>query len=253
MMGARTIALGRAFTGTTGYLWSMSYNPSGIVGLQGIEAGMYAERRFSMKELTYGGICVALPYKDNHYLGAEVGSFGFSNYRENKIGLNYATTIAKVLNIGTKVNFAQTSITDIGNALSIYADVGLNVAVTKNLRFGVTASNVNQAKVRTQNAKQPLPTVLTAGIAYQVTDKVLIVADANKDFAQPISFRGGVEYQFGKGLAARIGASHYPLSVNFGVGWQYKNFTVDFASSIHERLGYTPALSAAYRFNKKAK
>lgn len=252
LLGARGVALGRAYTAIRGDLWAMSYNPAGISMLSSAQVGIYTERRFGLKELMYGGAAFAMPLKGRHYIGAEVGSFGFSNYRESKIGVNYATYFMDILSIGTKINVANINIPDLGSSMSVWADIGLNVKVTKNINIGASAYNVTQAKLRTQNGNQNIPTVLTTGISYTPSDKVTIVADVQKDMTRPVSFRGGVEYNFYKGWHARVGAGTQPTLLTFGVGWQYKEmFNIDFSSSIHQTLGYTPYLSMTYRFGKK--
>ena len=254
LLGARGIGLGRAYTGVNGDLWAMSYNPAGLTFLPSAQVGFYTERRFGLKELSYGGLAFATPLKDRHYVGAEIGSFGFSSYRENKIGLTYATYFLDKLSIGTKINVSNINIPDLGSSLAAWADIGINVKITPNIKFGASAYNVTQSKIRTQNGKQTIPTVLTAGISYTPSDKITIVADIQKDMTRPVSFRGGLEYKFYKGWCARIGAGTQPTLFTFGFGWQYKEIlNIDFSSAIHQTLGYTPYLSMTYKFGKKAK
>lgn len=253
LMGANTISLGRAYTGVRGNLWAYGYNPAGITGLQSAEVGFFAEQRFGLKELTYGGITFAVPFKDKHFIGAEMGSFGYSNYKENKFSIGYATTLLKVLNIGTKINVANVSIPGQGNAASSWLDIGLNANITKSLNLGVSIYNVNQAKLKTQYEKENMPTVLTAGIAYAPSDKIMIVADAAKSSTlSGVSFRGGLQYRLAKGFTARAGATTKPTSLNFGAGWQWKEkIAIDIAGSLHQTLGFTPAFSLSWKFGKK--
>ncbi len=252
LTGARTIALGRAFTGVKGSLWALSYNPAGIAFLSAPTGGVYSERRFGLKELTYGGASFATPFKGRHYIGVEVGSFGYSNYRETKASVAYATHFLGVLSVGTKINFANVNIPDLGSATTAFVDLGLNYSLSKSLSIGASVYNVNQAKIRTFNGKQNIPTVLTAGISYTPSEKILFVADIQKDITRPLSVRGGLEYFFLKNLCGRVGVSSYPLSTNVGIGWQYKGISLDIAGSLHERLGFTPSLSLSYKFVKKA-
>lgn len=252
-MGAGALSLGRAYTGVRGNLWSLGYNPAGMAGLQQAQAGFYAERRFGLKELTYGGVAFAMPFKDKHYVGAEVGSFGYSNYRETKVSAAYATTLFQILHIGTKLNMATVSIPELGSTTAAWLDLGLNVNVSEKVNFGFNAYNVNQAKIRTQNERQAMPTVVTAGVCYQVSDKVMIVGDVQKNLMQTgFSYRGGLQYRVYKGFTARMGATTLPTSLNFGAGYEWKDkFVIDIATSIHERLGFTPAFALGWKFGKK--
>lgn len=253
LMGANTISLGRAFTGVRGNLWALSYNPAGITGLKNTEVGFFAEQRFAMKELTYGGVAFAMPFKDKHYIGAEMGSFGYSNYKENKFSFTYATTILNFLNIGTKLNVANVNIPGQGSGTPFWLDIGMNVAVMKGLTFGVSGFNVNQAKLKTQYERENMPTVLTAGVSYLPSDKLMIVADVQKSSTlDGVSLRGGIQYAIAKGFTARAGATSKPTSLNFGAGWQWKQkITIDVAASVHETLGFTPSFSLSWKFGKK--
>jgi hypothetical protein len=253
LMGGRSISLGHAYTGVRGDLWAMSYNPAGIAQISGINVGFYTERRFMMKELTFGGAAFAMPFKDKHFVGMEIGSFGYSIYRENRVSATYATTFGEIVSLGVKANYSSTSLNEFGNSGAFFLDLGANTKVGKNMTLGLSAYNVNFAKIKTINGRQNLPTVITAGICYQPSDKVTIVADVQKNIQYPTSFRGGIEYKVASFLCARIGASTAPLIMNAGIGVNYKHFSFDFANSIHERLGYTPSFSFAYRFDKKTK
>jgi len=252
LMGGRSISLGHAYTGVRGDLWAMSYNPAGIAQITGVNVGFYTERRFMMKELTFGGAAVAMPFKDKHFVGMEIGSFGYSIYRENRVSAAYATTFGEIVSLGVKGNFSSTSLNEFGNSTAFFVDLGANTKIGKTMTLGLSAYNVNFAQIKTVNGRQNLPTVISAGVCYTPSDKVVIVADVQKNIQYPISFRGGIEYKVASFLCARIGASTAPLIMNAGVGVNYKNFSFDFANSIHERLGYTPSFSFAYKFGKKA-
>jgi hypothetical protein len=252
LMGARGISLGKAYTAVRGDLWGLSFNPAGISGLSEMQTGFFAERRFSTKELLFGGIAFAAPIRQNHFIGVECSSFGFSNYRETKISATYATDLLKVIHIGTKVNYANLAIQDIGSTSAFWLDLGMNVKVTKTLMLGASAYNVNQAKVKTYNGKQNIPTALTAGLSYTPSDKVMLNVDVQKQMTRPVSFRGGVEYNFYKGFYARVGAATQPTLLTFGTGWKFKNkLSLDFAGSLHSQLGFTPYFSMTYHFGKK--
>jgi len=253
-VGARTLSLGGAYSGVRGDFWSLFNNPAGISGMSHGEVGVYVERRFMLKELTYGSAGFAMPFKDIHAAGIEVGTFGFDSYRETRIGLNYAATIMDVVSLGAKVNYAILSIEGFGSTSAVYVDVGVNTQVSKTVSLGFSALNVNRAKLVTSGeVEDRIPTVLTAGVAYKPSDKVLLLVDVQKDIAHPVTFMGGVEYEFIDGFMARVGGSAKPRMISGGLGMNLKGIKFDFAATYHQQLGFTPHIGLSYNFGKGVK
>jgi long-subunit fatty acid transport protein len=204
-----------------------------------------------MKELTFGNFSAVMPFKKNHAIGLEAGSFGFSGYRETRFSAAYAYNFQDILSLGTKFNFISSNIEGVGSVSTFALDLGVNARISKTMTFGFSGTNVNFAKLKRLSTQTTIPTVLTAGIAYTPSDKILIVADVQKDIAYPVSIRGGMEYKVNQLLRLRAGVSTAPIIMNAGVGIEWKGLNVDFSNSIHEKLGYTPAFSLSYRLAGK--
>ena len=250
--GARPLALGNAFTGVRGSLWSLYYNPAGIIGTPGPTAGIHIERRFLMSEMNYGSFGFIYPFKEKHVAAIDGSGFGFGNYSEAKVGLTYATLLADRLSLGAKVNIAQTSIRGYGSATSIFVDLGFHALITEELSLGFHVYNASQGNIR-KEISEKIPTIFTLGLAYQVSDKVLVVSDLQKHVNFPISYRGGIEYLFDKQFTARAGVTTAPVSFNAGLGFNAKGLQIDFANTYYmEVYGYTPSLSLTYQFGKNS-
>ncbi|MBL0015759.1 MAG: hypothetical protein IPP17_04795 [Bacteroidetes bacterium] len=248
--GARRVGLGFAYTGVRGDFWSLFMNPAGIAGIQQMEVGAFIERRFLLNEINYGTLGFVTPFKQGkHFAGLDVGGFGFAGYSESRVGLTYATTLFERLSLGAKANYTRVSIDNYGSKSALYVDAGLNCILSKHISIGFRIFNANRAELQKEQDEK-IPTTLDVGMAYQVSDKVLIVADIEKQVNFPFSFRGGVEYAPAKFLKARIGASTQPVTVSAGVGLVVKGLNIDFANTLHQYLGYTPSLSLSWRFAK---
>lgn len=247
-IGARRAGLGSAYAGIRGDFWQLFMNPAGIAGLEAPQAGAYFEQRYLLAELNSGAAGFVYPFQGRHFAGIDFGGFGFGSYSETRIGLTYATTLFEKLSLGAKFNFTRTSITNYGAASALYLDLGLNLEIVEGLNLGARIFNANQANLDTEIGEQ-IPSTLDVGLSYQVTDRVQVVADVQKQENFPLSVRGGLEYGLLDILNVRAGASTEPVTVNFGLGLDYKNVMVDFTNSIHEYLGYTPSFSLSYRFN----
>lgn len=248
--GARAISLGRAYVGVGGDFWSLYHNPAGIAGISQMQVGAFFEQRFFLQELTYGGAGFVAPFAEQQAFGLSISSFGFSSYRENLASLSYGIRVFEKVSFGASVHFANIAITDYGSGMALFANVGLRYEINEQLSLGVSAYNVNRARLRTQTGEDYIPTQLTAGIAYQPSEKVMIVADVQKDIDHPISFRGGIEYALLPSLKIRTGVSTEPLTYNIGFGLEYQRVQLDVAFGVHEQLGLSPFLSLAYPIGK---
>ena len=247
--GARRISLGNAYTGVTANYWSLYGNPAGIAGMQKMQVGVHFENRLFLEGLNYGAAGFVMPFFDQHYIGLEITGFGFKLYNESKIGLTYATTVLQRIHLGAKVNLHNNSIAGYGSALSYSIDLGISALITKGLTVGFSASNVSQASIKRELGEK-IPSIFDFGLAWQVSPKVLIVADLEKHIEYPFSVRGGVEYSPLKFLSLRVGASTEPVTFTGGFGLNWKALEFDFAASYDMRLGFSPHLSLGYAFGK---
>jgi hypothetical protein len=250
-VGGRRAGLGFAYTGVGGDFWNVFHNPAGMAGIQQMEAGAFVERRFLLNQINMGTLGFAMPFKgERHVLGFTAGGYGFGGYAESKVALAYAAKVVDRLSLGAKVNYSLISIPTYGNKGSVFVDFGLVGKLTNQINVGFRIFNASQSYV-SKELEEKIPTTLDGGIAFQASDKVLVVADVQKQVNFPISFRGGVEYAILDILKARIGASSQPVTFNAGIGLSLKNgLNIDFANSLQQQLGYTPSISASWRFGK---
>ncbi len=251
-VGARASAMGYAYTAVRADFWGLFQNPAGIAGIKETEAAVYVQQRFQLKELTYGGAGIAMPFARVHAGGFSVNSSGFAAYRENRVGVCYAVELAEALAIGVRANYASLSITDYGSVSTVYLDIGAQTRLSSEWTVGFSAQNVNRSHLTFQNgSEEDLATFATLGISYQPGNSVFVTAEAVKDLAYPLGWRIGAEYHPVTAFAIRIGASRAPVTWNAGIGWAKGPLVFDFAYGFHESLGYTPTFSLNYKLQKR--
>lgn len=254
-IGGRRISLGNAYTGVRGDFWALYANPAGLAGMKDMQAGVFFERRFLLKELNLGSAAFAMPFKTRHVAGINFGGFGFGGYTESNVALSYAASILDNLSMGVKLHYLRASIMGYGSTGAFVVDAGVNVRIAKGLTMGFSGYNINQARLNATQVdgnKDQIPSTLSLGLAYEASDKVMMVADIEHQVNFPTSVRGGIEYAILPILKARVGAGTAPVFFNAGLGLSIKNLDIDWANSYHQTLGYTPSLSLSYRFAKKA-
>lgn len=250
-IGAARMGMGGAFTAVGKNFWSMYANPAGIAGVDAMTAGLHIEQRFFVAGLNYGAFGFVTPFKEKHYLGIDGSSYGFSNYRESRVGVNYATTLFDRLSMGAKFNYAIISIPNYGSKGTFFVDAGIIGNVAKGFNLGFKVYNANQAPVN-KETNERVPTILSFGASYELSDKVLLVSDLEKNVNFPLSYKGGIQYAFVDHFKARVGVSTAPVTFNAGLGFTATNLVIDVATSLHQQLGFSSFLSVSYRFNQKA-
>lgn len=248
--GGRRLGMGGAYASVRGDMWSLWSNPAGITGIQRFEGGLFTERRFFVQEISNAAFGGVIPFKEKHAAGISAATFGFGAYRENNVGLSYATTLYDHIHLGVKFNFLNLAIANYGSVTTFYADAGIMADVSKRMSIGFWTQNLNQAKIGAVREER-LPILVNGGVSYKASDKVLITADAVKTLDYPVGIRAGFEYFFIEHFCARAGYSTSPASMHFGAGFRMDNISIDFANSLHERLGYTPHLSVTLRLGNK--
>jgi len=75
-----------------------------------------------------------------------------------------------------------------------------------------------------------------------------ILAVNPKDIDKKAIFKAGIEYRIIEKIYVRGGITSDPTLYTFGFGINFKKLKIDFASSMHQTLGYSPQISIIYTF-----
>jgi hypothetical protein len=73
-----------------------------------------------------------------------------------------------------------------------------------------------------------------------------VEVEKNMDF-DPV-LKMGLEYRIVKQVYVRGGVASGPFTYFFGFGLSFDKLKIDFSSSIHQVLGYSPQISVVYSF-----
>lgn len=248
-IGARSTAMGGA-TVTGIDLWSAHHNQAGLGWLQNASAGVYYESRFLLKELGIGGFVFAYPTSSGTF-ALHATQFGYAQYNETKISLDYGMALNEKIAVGVGLNYQgiRVAAENYGNKTAFTAEVGVMAKLTDELTIGAHVFNLTRAKLAPYNDER-IPTNFRLGIGYQVSSKVVINAETEKDIDHEAMFKVGVEYRVMDLLYLRGGISTEPTLTSFGFGLVLNNFLLDFSSNIHPTLGITPQFSLTYQLTK---
>jgi len=227
---------------------SLFTNQAGLATLENTSFLVSAERRFALADLNNLSAGFALPTNSGTF-GISVNYFGFEQYNETKVGLAYGRKLMDKLSIGVQFDVLNTRIPEYGSQNLFTFEVGLQSELSKQLTLGFHLFNPVKLEIAEE---EYLPTIIQAGVTYTPSKKVLVNLELEKDIDFPFTVKLGIEYEMVESFYLRIGASTDPTLLSFGLGYQLKDqLRLDFASSYHQELGFTPAISLGYDLRKK--
>jgi len=244
--GARGLAMGDASV-TFRDINSAFSNQAGLAFLDGTSFTAFGEQRFLLAEI--GSYSAALAYPTNSgTFGLAINYFGYENYNEQKIGLAYARKLSEGVAIGAQVDYLGTRIPEYGSAGKVTFEVGVQANLLENFIVGAHIFSPIRTQL-TDDEIDIIPTQLNVGVAYLPTEKVMLIAELEKDFDYIASFKGGIEYQLVDELSLRVGLGTNPTQNGFGFGIHLGKLDIDVAASYHQLLGFTPGASVTYNLS----
>ncbi len=247
-IGGRSAGMANASVTSTDF-WSLSSNQAGIASIQNFSAGIYYENRFGIKELGLKAGAVVMPTNSGVF-ALSITNFGYSLYNENKIGLAYARNFSNKFSAGIQLDYLSTHIAEnYGNSSAIAAELGMIFKMNSKMAIGAHIYNPTRAKIASYNDERA-PTIAKLGMSYIFSEKVSIAVEAEKDIQYNPFFKAGIEYHPINQLYFRTGISTNPMLNTFGFGLELKNFNLDFATSYHQTLGFSPQFSIIFHASK---
>jgi hypothetical protein len=232
-IGARSNALGNASL-TLSDAFSLFNNQAAMAFIKDITIGLYTERRFMLKELSFNAGGVILPTKSGVF-GLSANYYGFDQYNEKKFGLAYGRRFTEKISGGIQIDYLGTSISEYGNASTFTFEAGLLVKITEQL---TTAAHIfNPVRVNSGFTDEKIPTTLKVGLSYEPGKKVLLAIEAKKNIDERVETDAGIEYRVIDALHLRAGVQTNPSAYSFGAGINVKQLKIDLTTSYHPVLG----------------
>jgi hypothetical protein len=230
--------------------WSV-YNNQAIMPFYGRMAmGVYYDNRYLLKETSSAVLGFVLPLKNgSDVFGVSLYHYGGGNFGAMKAGIAYSKSFASVFSFGLQFDYLLDYFQDAmyGKRSGFTFETGLYGQITKSLSMGFHVYNPARLKMITYNGiTEYIPTVLRLGLAYKFKEKCTVGLDVEKNLDTKIQVHTGVEYTIIKHLILRGGIRFPDFSFSLGAGTQWKGLSIDFASSYHPYLGYSPQLAIIY-------
>jgi hypothetical protein len=265
-VGARASALGGAFVGLSDDESALYFNPAGLLQLKGNHFITYYNNFIT--DIQSGFVGYIHPYSDKINLGLSINYFNYGSMEETDssgrslgtfgagdlcFAFSYARNIKPRLDLGANVKFIlenESAQNHSSDALALDLG-GFYQLKDERTRLGAVVQNLGfQLKGFTSSHKDPLPTVVKAGISHNLKEVPLLVAgDVSLPFDNDIYFSLGGEITYFKPLFLRLGWTSFGenfktdsdkdkwAGVSLGFGMHWRKYKFDYAYSSYADLG----------------
>jgi hypothetical protein len=270
--GARAAGLGQISTVLENDVWVATNNVAALGGLTRPAVGVGAANKFLLPSLNTASIAVAVPLGHQAasagtatgvpaavaaaevprfgVVGVTAQRFGGKLYSEQAVGVAYGYQLGTV-SVGARVEMLQMSLEGLGSRRTVAVSLGGQAdIIPRKLTFGATLYNLNQARLAPYQDER-VPTVLRAGLGWRASDKVLVLAETEKDVEQAADFRAGLEYRPAPALVLRGGLAALTHQTTGGVGFRSGAVQIDYAAAWQQALGLSQQVSIALQWEQK--
>ncbi|MDZ7877508.1 MAG: hypothetical protein U5L45_07555 [Saprospiraceae bacterium] len=245
--GGRSTALSNSISGTP-CAEAVFQNPASLVPITRSMATIATEMRFGVAELKPVGVGFILPTKSGVF-GFSLQHFGFSAFREQKLGLAIARHFSDKLDVGIQLDYIHLQAPNYANTHLLTFEIGCNTLITKDLTLSVFVYNPLAVRL---SAEERTPSVFRLGTTYRVNTYVMLALEVEKTLDNAANFSFGLDYKIKEEVSVRCGFSSLPARFSFGLGYSWhNNFVVDFGLAHQALVGSIPAVSLIYLFGKE--
>ncbi len=244
-MGARANGIG--YTSSALFdTWGIFNNIAGIAKLENTSASFAYDAHPSLAGANRAAMAFAMPLKIG-VVGAGAYRFGDDLYNEQILSAGFGSKFGLAA-LGGQVNYIQYRTEGFGSKGAWSVNLGGIAELTPRISVGAYIVNINQPSV---SEGEKLPTKLVAGVGFKPTDKVFFAMEIEKDLDYDPTWKMGLEYKFHDKFCARTGYNINPNTAFFGLGFQTKKFTIDYALQHSTFYSLSHQASVAYQFISK--
>ena len=220
-------------------VFSYLNNQASLAQIKNIAVGIYGERKYLVIATSLYTAAVAIPTKNGNF-GINLTYSGFKNFNESQIGLAYARSLGKKVDVGAQFNYYNYKVPSFSNAATFNFEMGAIFHVTDKLNMGVHVYNPIGGHFSKTDEK--LTAAFKIGVGYDVSDNFFVSSEIVKEENFPVNLNTGVQYRFEKQFFIRLGIASATSTGYAGVGISWDKFRLDVTGSYHPQLGLSPGL-----------
>jgi hypothetical protein len=238
-----------AYSGRNANVFSFTGNQAALAQLKGAAVGVYGERRFMLSATSAYRAALAFPTRLGN-IGIQLNYAGFKNFNENAIGLAYARSLGKKVDVGIQFNYYGYRVPGYGQAATVNFEAGIILHFSDQLHGGIHVYNPVAAPL-SKSTGEKLASAYTFGLGYDASERFFISATINKEEDRDMGLTVGAQYRLMQQFFARAGFVSNTATAFAGLGLGWKNIRLDLTGSYHPQLGLSPGLLLIMHFKKQ--
>ncbi len=222
--GARAVGMANCSVAIAD-VWAVNYNQAAMSELEVSRIALSYAKPFFLRDINIMNIAVTRPVGAGA-LGFSFGYLALDSYFEATPRIAYAHPFGPSLSVGIGLNVDVARMQESGkNILHPNGALGILAKPSQDIRIGFHLSNIHSIWNNQHITTKALISKL--GLAYEVSDQLLVAGEFSKQLDHPESIRIGLEYLPAKELAIRIGVLNAPFRQSFGIGYTSRNLSMD--------------------------
>ncbi len=239
-------------TGSSGLLhadyWSLRNNPGALGRVDKSGASACFENRYNLQALNQIAFGSAFVTKNMGTFGLSALRFGSGLFNQTRAGLGWAKAFG-LASLGLEAQWYQVAAADFPARHHFLLNFGGLAYLTPKIHFAASVSNILQSRA-SDFQDEKLPTLARAGISFLPNKKVKLLAEVQKDLDFDAVYKFGIEYEVTEKLWLRTGFSSQTEQASGGLGFEWRNLMLDYATARHPLLGWTHSLGISLRWGK---
>lgn len=266
-LGARSLAMGDAFTGVASGPETIFWNPAGLATMEKREvSAMYFKE---IEDMGLMSLQYAHPFAEYGTAGIAIESFSAGDMELNYLdgtsksvkaqqdfilNLAYGRTVAESFSAGVNLKYLNSTLAEAKSASTMTLDLGCLYQLPQitGLSFGLALQNIG-GSMKYIEEKDPLAFTVRLGASYakELQNNIFTISgDLNKPKELSARFNLGAEYLYNQMMAIRAGYKFgYDVdSFTAGFGVMIRRYSLDYAFAPKGDLGDNHRISVGIRF-----
>ena len=228
-------------------VWSINNNIGQLADIKSSAISINLFQPFLLKDFNTSSIAIGIKTKNGAF-GINYSNYGNEFLQIHSSGFGYSMKLNEVFKSGIKLNHVYINARDFYNSKSIvYADFGLAAELTKELDIGLSIKNPSLVKLDDYDNER-IPTVIQFAANYKFSEMLSLQTGIRKDMIYPLSFLTAIDYQPTEKIILKGGIGTNPTIASLGIGVITKKIELNFATQLHQILGWSPDFSITYDF-----
>lgn len=228
--------------------WTAYCNPAILSTVNTYKIAANYVNRFQLKELSTTSISASIPTKLATF-GLALSHFGYSQYNEIQGGIAVARNFTDRFHVGMQFNYYAVLLSPTeGYKRTVIAQIGIISKISDALFIGFHTYNPAQTNIELELTKKRIPSIFSLGASYYFSDKLLWLAQLDKEIDYPLQWRSGFEYRIVKELSLKMGGYGNPFVPNLGVSVFIKQLQIDLNFERNPTLGINSICGLSYTF-----